>query len=157
MNHISITNYSKYPNLVILLNGLAESEARIAFLQSEKISFSTLIPYIQQMKYRYQLFSQNASKEEIMGFNPTIIICEPERFVNWHHSLEASGLEKPPLLLTVESSDAISSVEGNSALIIRIYNVNSQDVTIVFSSEPQQCTDKLRNLNDLPTVKIQLA
>lgn len=155
MNHISITNYSKYPNLVILLNGLTEPEERIAFLQSEKLSFSTLIPYIQQMQYRYQLFPPHASKKEIMEFNPTIIICEPERFFEWHRSFDVSGLDKPPLLLAIENADTTSSVKEDSVLKIRLYNVNSQDITVVFSSEPQQCTDKLRILNDFPTVRIQ--
>lgn len=155
MNQISITNYSKYPNLVILLNGLAKPGQRIALLQNEELSFNTLIPYIQQMHYRYQLFPQNASGEDVMAFNPNIIICEPERFVGWLHFLELSGLEKPPLLLSAESSNAVSSFEEDCILKIRIYNINSQDITVVFSTEPQWCTEELRKLNDLPTVKIQ--
>lgn len=155
MNQISITNYSKYPNLVILLNGLAKPGQNIALLQNGKLSFSTLIPYIQQMHYRCQLFPQNASREDVMAFNPNLIISEPERLPEWLHFLESSGLDKPPLLLAVESSNAVDSIEKDSILKIRIYNINSQNITVVFSSEPQWCTEELRKLNDLPTVKVQ--
>lgn len=156
MSNLKIINYTKLPNIIIIINGLVNSiPKRITILDREESdSINYIIPYLKQIGCPYQTLDIRFTWEEkLIAFKPEIVLCFSENlgFIELSNILK----EKMDSLIVKVVKEKNLADENANLLTINIHNFPLQKDTYLLLNHIKQCTELLLELNNYPTVRVQ--
>lgn len=158
MKSLILTNYTSYPNLVILLRGLTLHPKKIAIIDdSHECLLSFLGSYLLQMQCEYRVYSKPVLQEELFVFKPEIIICLCDKSCI-SQILRTYYQEKNVIIVQILNSyyDNFQIKEYKIPLLeIEMYNFTSRQSNIVYLNNPEKCHSDIINLNQYATVRVQ--
>lgn len=156
MNKLSLTNYTKYPNLVILLRGLTVNSKKVAIIdESQECLLNFLGPYLLQMNCEHKVYRKPMLQEELFDYKPEIIIC----FYNkcfFTPTLCSFYKEKNIIIISILKNNNCKIKECKIPLLeIEIFSVASRQTNIVYLNNPEQCHKDISNLKQYVMVRVQ--
>lgn len=156
MEKLNLINYTKYPNLVILLRGLILSPKKVAIIDdSEKCLLSFLGSYLLQMQCEHKIYRKPMLQEELFDYKPEIIICFYKRSC-FAQILRSYYKEKNVIIIQIVNNDNCQIKECDIPLLkIEMYNFTSRQSNIVYLNNPEQCHKDIINLNQYVMIRVQ--
>ena len=155
MKKLSLTNYTAYPNLVVLLRGLTLNPEKVIIIdESQECLLSFLGPYLSQMQCEYKFYKKPISQDTLINYNPKIIICFcfESDFAEILHDYYN---RKNVIIVQVLNNNFQIDEYKIPLLKIEMYNRISKQRNVVYLNNPEQCQKDIIRLNNYVMVGVQ--
>ena len=156
MKRLSLTNYTSYPNLVVLLRGLTITRKKVAIIEdSEEGLLSFLCPYLLQMQCEHKVYREPILHDKLFDYKPEIIICFSGK-ICFTPILRSYYKEKNVIIIQILTNENYQIKECEIPLLeIEMYNFTSGQSNIAYLNNPEQCHSDIINLNQYDMIRVQ--
>lgn len=157
MQDIKISNYSKMPNIILLLSAFIKEHDHVALYFTHEESLpQTILPYLQRMHCKTEMVLSNSDiVQQLYHLNPVIFITESSNQSN--NLLTSENNFKDMLVIKIFNYENPSvNLEDSLLDIVQIEDINSGENSWFGLSQSSKTERALQKLNHYDLVKVSI-